>query len=118
MGVLALVVFPACLRDEQRHVLLRVVMVAPIPSPLNQRPEAFNRVRMHVTYRIFSAMVDDFMRHQGVNSVVALVLVCDQERVRQADMLFQELHNPLAGQIRGDLGNDPRSARADLARSV
>ena len=38
--------------------------------------------------------------------MIAGVCVCDQKGVRQADMLLQELDNPLAGQIRGHLGDN------------
>lgn len=103
--VLLFVVFPGSLRNEQGHIFLAVVVVASVPSPLNQRPEAFNRVGVYVTYCVLVRVGDDFMGYQVVNDIVSPVLVCNQERTPQADILFQELHNAFPAQVGSHLGN-------------
>ena len=118
VGVLPFVVFPACFRDEERHVRLAVVVVTAVPGPFNERPEAFDGVGVDITHGVCLRMVDNFMGHQAVNGVVAPVLVCDQERGRQGDMLLQELDDPFSAQVCSDLGhhapaplNDPNDRR-------
>lgn len=75
--VLPLVVLPTRLGNEQRRVLLAVVMMGAVPGPLDQRPKALNRVRVQpaVHVGVLLLMIDDRVRQEIAGGLIALVLV-------------------------------------------
>jgi len=82
------------------------MVVGAVPRPFDERPEAFNRVRMQPAIGVLLLVVDDGMGQAGIHRPVARIFVRQEQRVVEVQHVLEELHETLASQGRGDLGHD------------
>ena len=94
VGIFTVIVLPARLSHEQRRPAFGVLVMGAVPRPLEQRPEAFNGIRVEclvVRGNIFiGAVVDRPVGHELIGVEVGFVLVSYQRRFFYLDGLLDK----------------------------
>ncbi len=85
-------------------------MVRSIPSPLDERPKAFNCVGVSFTIGIPDLMIDRSRLVDLLGRVIATVFVGDQQRTLRINVVFQEGQNAFASQVRCNSCGNPATA--------
>jgi hypothetical protein len=76
-----MVVAIAKFRDVLMQMANRNAMVLADKSALQQSPEGLDCVGVNLAIAISKLVIDRLMRHESPNPHVALILVCDENRV-------------------------------------